>query len=172
MARPAKGSYFSHYEGYMSLVEENDLQQAFASRENLIDNFFNSIDESRTTRGYAPGKWTLKELLQHLIDCEWIFAYRALCVARGELNSLPGFDEDAYATNSEANSRSWTSLCDEFDQLRKSTKRLFDSFSPLQLNRLGIANNYPITPLALGYITLGHAYHHIRIVQERYLPVI
>lgn len=172
MAKPAPGTYSTHYEDYIRIIPETDLKQAFANREINIGNFFNDINETRTEKGYAPGKWTIKDLLQHLIDCERIFCYRALCIARGEQKSLPGFDNEPYAQMAAANRRSWASLCKEFDVVRETTKLLFDSFSDADMGRSGLANNHPITVLALGYITLGHAYHHIRIVKERYLTAL
>lgn len=172
MAKPKPGTFNSHYDEYVNQVTEADIEQALAIREERIGNVFSSIAESRTEKGYAPGKWTLKDLLQHMIDCERIFCYRALCIARGEQKSLPGFDDGPYAQMAAANRRSWASLCEEFDAVRKTTKMLFDSFSDADMERSGLANNHPITVLALGYITLGHAYHHIRIVKERYLTAL
>ena len=118
---------------------------------------------------YAEGKWTIKELLQHIIDAERIFDYRALCIARKEMNSLPSFDENAYAENSYANTRDWLSLATEFLNLRKSTQDLYASFSAEMLWHKGVANGKIITPLSLGFITAGHFNHHKKIIEERYL---
>lgn len=171
MAKPAPGSYSSHYEEYINLVHESDLFQAFNTLDKYMVDFFNSISESRTENGYAPGKWSIKDVLQHLIDCERIFGYRALCIARGEQKSLPGFDDEPYAQMAGAIHRKWHSLCEEFDLVRKSTKMMFESFNSQDLVRTGSANNHPVSPLALGYIILGHAAHHINIIKERYLTI-
>lgn len=117
---------------------------------------------------YAAGKWTLKELLQHVTDTERVFIYRAMCVARGEKQSLPGFDEDMYAANSNANARSWKSLAEEFLAVRQSSRLLFESFTEEMLNQSGTANNRPIHVNAIGFILVGHALHHMHIARERY----
>lgn len=171
MAKPAQGSYSSHYEVYISQIPESDLVEAFNAQDKSIAGFFSNISESRTEMGYAPGKWSIKDVLQHLIDCERIFGYRALCIARGEQKSLPGFDDEPYAQMAVANRRGWNSLCEEFILIRKTTKMMFESFSSTDMERTGLANNHPVSPLALGYIILGHAAHHINIVKERYLSI-
>jgi hypothetical protein len=121
---------------------------------------------------YAPGKWTGKEILQHCIDTERIMAYRALCFSRKEKVSLPGFDENAYAANSAAHKRSYLSLMDEFECVRKSTVYLFRSFSEETLLEEGLANGKNILVGALGFVIIGHALHHQRIIEERYYPLL
>ncbi len=128
-----------------------------------------SIPVEKADYAYAEGKWTLKELLQHCIDTERIMVYRALCIARGEKQSLPGFDENSYAAASNANIRTWEGLVEEMQLVRKSTILMFDSFNEEQLQQRGSANNHPITCNALGFIIAGHFLHHERIVKERYL---
>jgi hypothetical protein len=107
--------------------------------------------------------------MQHLIDSERIFIYRALCFARKEKISLPGFEEDEYAANSAANKRSWKSLVEEFSAVRKSTELLFSSFSEEALASTGSANNNLISVESIGFIILGHFYHHKKVLEERYL---
>lgn len=117
---------------------------------------------------YQPQKWTPKDIVQHLIDNERIQSYRALSLARGEMASLPGFDENSYAENTLAASRSMTDLLEEFYLVRESSKVLFHSFSEAQLLREGICSNIKITVLALGFQIIGHQIHHQKVLQQRY----
>ena len=169
MARPHPNSYPEFFSNYISLVEEDDLIEALNTQTAQVDFFFIQIDEERSCLNYAPGKWTLKELLQHIIDTERIFIYRALCIARGEQQSLPGFDENEYAKNSFADEREWKDLCNEYIHLRKSCLLLFKSFTPEMLLKTGLSSGKAITTLALGYALVGHLQHHINIINERYL---
>jgi uncharacterized damage-inducible protein DinB len=150
-------------------VNEDHVKDAFQNQADVINNFFDKISEEKSGHAYAPGKWTIKELLQHIIDAERVFAYRALCFARKDAASLPGFDENNYADNSYANERDWQSLVDELKAVRKTTEILFDSFNTDMLNHSGIANNNPVTVNAIGFIIVGHLNHHMNIISERYL---
>ena len=170
MARPAPGTYPQNFNGYISRVTEDDLSAAFKNQWPVVDDFFDNIAEEQTNKGYAPGKWSLKEMLQHIIDAERIFSYRALCFARNEKTSLPSFDEDAYAANSAANARSWKSLCEEFKMVRLASEMMFGSFSAEVLGRMGIANNSPASVLSMGFTAVGHLAHHVQVIKERYLP--
>lgn len=169
MSKPLPGSYPDAYENYISILAEESLHSAFANQQIMIDSFLASITEEKSLFAYAPNKWTLREVLQHIIDAERIFNYRALCFARKESQSLPGFDENIYADNSNGNNRSWTDLMEEMKSVRKSTIHLFNSFSEEMLHIVGIANNNKITANAIGYICVGHLQHHINIIKERYL---
>jgi hypothetical protein len=169
MSKPIAGDYPEYFGKYINQVAEEDLAEAFKSQFPKLDIFLRSIDETDAEYAYAPGKWTLKELLQHVIDTERIFNYRALCIARKETVSLPPFDENLYAENSDANSRSWKRLSNELINVRRSTEDLFNSFSEEMLQRKGLANNNSISVLSLGFITIGHVAHHIKIAEEKYL---
>jgi hypothetical protein len=118
---------------------------------------------------YAEGKWTIKEMLQHIIDTERIFAYRALRVSRHDTTPLPGFDETAYALASNAASRTWQGLLEELEASRKSTDLLLQSFTPGHLQQSGVINEHPNTTIAISFVIFGHILHHINIVKERYL---
>lgn len=166
---PKPTNFPVYYENYINFVAEDDIMNAFLKQENIINNFFTDVTEERSTYRYAPGKWTIKALLQHVIDAERIFAYRALAFARQDKTHLPGFDENSYADNSHADNRSWQSLLEEFKTVRKSTYQLFKSFTPGDLKQTGYANENQQSVLALGFIILGHAYHHINILETRYL---
>jgi uncharacterized damage-inducible protein DinB len=169
MPKPTVGDYPEYFGRYINQVAEEDLSEAFKNQFSKIDKFLRSIDETKANYAYAEGKWTLKELLQHIIDTERIFNYRALCFARKETLSLPSFDENLYAQNSDANTRKWKNLSNEFINVRRSTEDLFNSFSDEMLGNKGTANNNTISVLSLGFIIIGHVTHHIKIAEERYL---
>ncbi len=171
MAKPSTDTYPAYFTNYISLVPEDDLLSAFENQESAFS-YLSGFTELQADKSYATGKWTLKELLQHMIDTERIFTYRALAIARGEQISLPGFDENEYSTNSFANERSWESLCQEMEAVRRSASFLFHTFNKEQLMRSGKANNNETTVLAIGFITVGHAYHHLDIIRKRYELVI
>ncbi|MES2772880.1 MAG: DinB family protein [Bacteroidota bacterium] len=167
--RPSTSDYGVFYQTYIDYTTSEDLQQLLQESFTQINSFMDSIPVEKADYAYAEGKWTLKELLQHCIDTERIMVYRALCIARGEKQSLPGFDENSYAAASNANIRTWEGLVEEMQLVRKSTILMFDSFNEEQLQQRGSANNHPITCNALGFIIAGHFLHHERIVKERYL---
>ncbi len=166
MSKPLTGFY---YDNYIQLVAEEELMDAFHQQQSIIDNYFEGITEEQSNHAYAPGKWTPKELLQHIIDCERIFSYRALSIARKETASLPGFDENEYAAASEAHLRTWKSLCEELKAVRRSSLYLFESFQEGQLNTVGLANDKLLSVRAIGFILIGHLIHHKNILEERYL---
>jgi uncharacterized damage-inducible protein DinB len=169
MAKPVPGTYPSYFEAYISEIAENDLQEAFKKQANVVNTFFDAIDETKADHAYAPGKWTIKELLQHVIDAERIFNFRSLCFARKEQASLPGFDENDYAAHSNAGRRTWKSLVEELKAVRKTTEQLFNSFDAEMLQTSGMANNNPTTVNAMGFVIIGHLYHHKNIIESRYL---
>ncbi len=169
MPKPSPETYFAYFKRYVDQVPEEELATAFSNQLPVITGLLNSITEEKSTYAYEPGKWTLKELLQHMIDTERIFNYRALAIARKETVALPGFDENSYAANSNANSRSWRTLVDEFLAVRQSTQFLYNSFTDEALASSGTASNNPVTVNSLGFTTLGHFYHHKKVMKERYL---
>jgi hypothetical protein len=169
MPKPSPLTHPGYFQRYIGLVPEEDLSLAFENQLPLITQFLQSIGEAKSNYAYAPGKWTIKELLQHMIDTERIFAFRSLCFARNDQSALPGFDENDYATNSNAHLRSWAGLVEEFLLVRKTTEILFNSFTEDALNNSGIANNNPTTALSMGFTAIGHVYHHMNILKERYL---
>ena len=169
MSRPASSSYAAYYTNYIALVKEDDLMEGFRAQQQQIDTFLASITEEQSTQAYAPGKWTIKELMLHIIDTERVFGYRAMCFARGEKQSLPGFDENEFAAASKAVQLSWKDLLTQLQTLRASSISLFAGFDEEQLNASGKANNNPLSVRAAGFIILGHLYHHVNILKERYL---
>jgi len=167
--KPIEGSFPSYFTNYIKLVNENNVLEALAHQQPIFVEFFDAIPAEKADYSYAPGKWTLKELLQHMIDTERIFAYRALCVARKETQSLPGFDENEFVLQSHANKRVWTEMLSELKLVRQTTEILFRSFSLEVYGHIGLSSNKPVTVSALGFIIVGHVYHHINIIKERYL---
>lgn len=169
MPRPTINDYASFYHNYVMQVQEDDLNIAFNNQSEILDLFLHSIPESKAGYAYAEGKWTVKQLLQHMIDAERIFAHRALWFARQSPAPLSGFDENEFAAIADVNNRTLQSLVEEMIAVRNSTASLFQSFSDRELNTAGTANNHSITVNALGFVTIGHFQHHKRILKERYL---
>ncbi|MBS1920908.1 MAG: DinB family protein [Bacteroidetes bacterium] len=169
MPRPDLTRVPEFYHNYINQVLENDLMEAFTKESNSFIQFFESIPVSKQDYRYAEGKWTIKEVLQHIIDAERVFIYRALVFARKDNTPLPSFDEDLYAKNSKASSRKWNDLMEEFKSVRKSAEILFNSFDFEQLDSSGIASKHSNYVLGMGYIIIGHSVHHKNVVKERYL---
>jgi len=173
IARPVEGDFLPYAASYINLVPEGadprETLRAIASEFHAV---FDHLREDQAEKAYAEGKWTLKEMLQHQIDTERIFAYRAMRFARADGQDLLGFDQDSYVANSGANARSLASLLAEYDATRAATQALFDSFTEEQLDRRGTANGGPATVRALLFIVPGHELHHLNVLRERYLPIL
>jgi len=169
MSKPSTESYPVYFQRYVNQVPEDDLFAAFKNQLPVIKEFLATVSEEKSFYAYDEGKWTLKELLQHTIDTERIFNYRALCFARLEKASLPSFEEDEYAANSDANRRTWKDMVDEFLAVRQATELLFKSFSPEMFDHIGTSNNKPGTVKSIGFTLIGHFYHHKKVMEERYL---
>lgn len=168
MPRPALTSAPEFYHNYINAVSEDDLEIALNNQTSFFNNFFKAIPIEKREFRYADGKWTIKEIIQHLIDAERVFAYRALRFARKDTTPLAGFDENNYAENAKTESRNWDDLIEEFNTLRQSSALMFHSFDEEQLNESGIANSNPISVMSIGFILVGHVNHHINIIKERY----
>lgn len=157
------------YQTYVKHVQFMSLPSALDLSMTRFEELVNDIPESKGHYRYAEGKWTIKELLVHVIDAERIFAYRALRFARNDKTNLPGFEENDYVPNSGANERSVQQILESMKILRHSTKDLFSTFTPEMLQRKGSANNTEIGVETLGYVIAGHQLHHCSILQQRYL---
>jgi hypothetical protein len=157
------------YQGYLDLVKENDFHSAIGKNTRQFRKLLEAIPRKKHDYAYADGKWTLRELLQHIIDCERVFAYRALRLARMDATPLASFDEVAWGKHSGGANRRWKDLAEEFKLVRASTKFLFDSFSDEQLRFVGEANGRPLNAFTIGYLIPGHVTHHINVIRERYL---
>ncbi len=168
MSRPTPNEFAVYHENYIMKVKEDDLHTAFNNQSAIVNAFLQSIPDKKFDYAYADGKWTVKQLLQHMIDAERIFAHRALWFARKDPSPQPGFEENDYARAADVSNRSLESLKEEFLAVRKSTECLFKSFSETEFNTIGYANNHPVSVKAIGYILLGHFLHHKNILEERY----
>lgn len=169
MPRPDLKRVPEFYHNYINQVAENDLMEAFRKENPAFIQFFENIPPSKYDYRYAEGKWTIKEVLQHIIDAERVFAYRALRFARKDQTPLPSFDEDLFAKNAKATTRNWDDLLEEFKAVRRSSEYLFGSFDPEQMESTGTASNHSNYVLGMGFIVIGHSVHHKNIVKERYI---
>ncbi len=162
----------SYFDTYIDKVDDIELSAAFA--QSLADLDALDLDALRRLgdRVYAPGKWTVRDLIQHLTDAERVFCYRALRFARNDKTELPGFDENLFAETSGANSRPLESVLEEFKLVRQSSKALFDSFDEAALRRTGVMYKTELPVLAIGFILVGHQVHHFNILKERYFPLL
>lgn len=160
------------FDRYINQTDDVSLMTMLERSQAELENFAWDKLEALGEQVYAPGKWTGRDIIQHMSDTERILSYRALCIARGEAANLPGFEEDDYATHAQGNLRSLSDLKTEILALRTSTLYLFDSFSDDMLLRTGSTNGRPNSTLALGFIVAGHQRHHFRILEERYWPLL
>lgn len=160
------------FDRYINIVDDIDLITALESCdkiERLLDKqMLLDLEEAV----YAPGKWTIKDILQHIIDNERIQAYRALRFARNDKSQLPGYDETLFADNTNVAAATVENLLEEFTVTRKSNIMLFSGFSRQMLQRTGVCFNVTVPVLALGFVLVGHQLHHINIIKERYLPLL
>jgi uncharacterized damage-inducible protein DinB len=168
VGRPEPGEYAPFYANYIALVTEDDVVGALEAQGRETAALLARLDEEKASHRYEPKKWSVKEVVGHFTDAERIFAYRALAIARGDKNSLPGFDEIDYVRNAGFDGRPLRSIAEEYAAARQSTVALFRSFSEEAWLRRGRANNVEVTPRALAAICLGHERHHLRVLRERY----
>ena len=168
MYRPQADEFPVFYKGYVDTVKDDVL----AELDHQIESFttlLKGIPLEKSGFSYAEGKWTILELLGHILDTERIMAYRALRIARNDSTPLPGFDENNYVANAHFADRSLIRMAEEFEHLRKANLFLIKSFNETELARVGLSNDKPISVKALVFIIAGHLNHHIRILKERYL---
>ncbi len=158
-----------YYENYIKLVPEKDIIIALIKQKEEMLHFFKSVPVFKQEFQYAEGKWTVKDIILHLIDAERIFAYRALRIARNDKTALPGFEENDYVISANANNREYESLLAEYETVRNATISLFETFISEDLLRLGTVSNNSVSVRAIGYILLGHELHHKNVILERYL---
>ncbi|MFQ3180497.1 MAG: hypothetical protein ACI9Z4_000078 [Polaribacter sp.] len=166
-----KTEYAPYFEQYIKLVysEDTTILESLERSQKEFESLLRSVPKEKQGFSYAQGKWTLKEVIQHIIDTERVFCYRALCFARNDKTSLPGYDQDIFVANDSANDRNYDDLLGEMQVLRKSTIQLYKSFSEVALLRIGVASEEKMSVRALGYLFSGHQKHHLNVVKERYL---
>ena len=168
IARPGSDEYAPYYETYISKVPEQNLHQLLASQIEVTCDMLSKVPESEADVAYAPRKWTIKEVVGHMVDTERIMAYRLLRVSRGDETPLPGFEQDDYVRGGNFQSRTMASLLEDFRLARASTLALLRGLDGATLNRRGVADGKPVSARALAYIIAGHERHHVGILQERY----
>ncbi|MGB5531359.1 MAG: DinB family protein [Ignavibacteriaceae bacterium] len=167
--RPNQGDYSTYYENYIRLIEGDDILRILNEQNKKTQDILNSFSEHKGNYRYADGKWTVKEVVGHLLDTERVFAYRALCIARGEKKSLPGFDQNDYVSEGNFNRRELFDLNYEYRLLRESNLLLFRSFTSEMLKLKGFANESSVTVLAILFIIAGHEKHHMNVLRDKYM---
>jgi uncharacterized damage-inducible protein DinB len=161
--------YPPFYGTYIQAIENVELIEELEIALHAFIKFVQNIPMDKFDYRYADGKWTIKDIIQHLMDAERIFTYRALRISRNDKTPLPSFEENEYVENTDANNRSIQDLLTEFSAIRHATLLLYKSFSQEQLTRIGIASNAEVSVRAIGFITIGHQKHHQKVFEERYL---
>ena len=167
--RPAVGEYAPFYAGYVDGVPEGDVVEILERQGQELAALLAGVAGDRGDYRYAPDKWTVKEVVGHIIDAERIFSYRALRIARGDATPLPSFDQDGYVQRGGFGRRTVADLAGEFAAVRAATVALFSAMTDEESRRVGTASNASVTARGLAYITAGHERHHARILRERYL---
>lgn len=168
MRHPEQHEFAPFYAGYISLVSEDDILAVLETQVDEVRAVTAAVSPERETYAYAPGKWTIRQVIGHITDGERVFGFRAFCIARGEQASLPGFDEQAYMAESNFDERSLADLVNDFAQVRAVSLSLLRSLPEEAWKRRGIANGTPVTVRALAYMLAGHARHHLAVLRERY----
>lgn len=167
--RPEPSEVAEYFFTYIKQVPDGDIRQQMQTQATEMAAWLNSITEDDSLRRYAPGKWSIREVLGHIIDCERLFVYRAMWFARGHEDPLPSFEQDLAAVHAGSHDVTWRDLVDEFLALRRSTVAFFRALPPAAWSRQGIASGNPFSVRALAWVTVGHVAHHMRILRERYL---
>jgi hypothetical protein len=162
----------AYFDRYINLAPDVELGQALQQSLAAIDSFPLDKWKALGDNVYAPGKWTIKDILQHIIDTERIFSYRALRFARNDSTKLPGFEENDFAAAAGANSRTLDALVEELKTVRRSTILLYASFTDDMLKTMGATVAATISVLAIGFTIIGHQQHHINVLEERYYPLL
>jgi hypothetical protein len=166
--RPEATEYASFFHGYVASVPEGDIVELLRSGGRELLEAIGGIPEERGGHRYGPDKWSIREVIGHLIDAERIFSYRALRIARGDQTMLPGFDENEYVKSAGSDQRTLADLARELAAVRESTVLLFESLPDDVWARLGNANGTAMSVRALAYVAAGHPTHHLKILRERY----
>jgi hypothetical protein len=169
MRRPETTEYAEYYQGYVSSIPETDVINVLASQMDELRNELQGVPEERGTFAYADGKWTIKEVIGHLIDAERVFAYRLHRFSHGDTTPLSSFDQVIYVTNGRSHNRTFADLLEELDTQRRSNISLVKSLRDDDWNRVGTASENPVSVRALAFIMAGHVRHHLGILKERYL---
>ena len=167
--RPAADEYNPYYESYVSLVPRGDVVETLRRQIGETVALLKGVSEERAGESYAPGKWSVKELVGHVADAERIFSYRALAIARGDTQPLPGMDQEVYARGANFNARTLQSVVAELEHVRAATLDLVGNLDAEAWARRGVANENEVSVRALAYMIAGHEAHHMKVLRERYL---
>lgn len=167
MQRPQPGEYGPTHESYLALATEPVLMQLRDQRRDVLD-LFGGLSAEEAGYRYAPGKWSLRQLLGHITDADRVFGFRAYVFARGETAPLPSFDQNVFVDHARYDERSMPSLVSEFLAVRESLILFFETLDPEAATRTGTASGVRVSVRALAYIAAGHAEHHLRVARERY----
>lgn len=170
--RPEPNEYGTFYATYVRKTEGVDWSSQMAAAYGELQTLLSPLTEEQWNFRYGPDKWTVKAVILHVIDAERVYAYRALCFARGDATPLPGFDENEYAKTGRADARSGASLLRELRSVREATMTLFENIADDLWVQTGVANRSPMSLRAQAYVLLGHFKHHVDILKERYLSVL
>jgi hypothetical protein len=165
----SNNEYAPFYKNYIKALGTIDLFEGLNSSLADLVETLKDLPEEKLSYRYEEGKWTIKELVQHIVDAERVLSYRALRFSRNDTTDLPGFDEDSYVDNSNGNERNFNNILDEFVHLRNASISLFNSFTPEMLTLIGSSNGSDMSVRALGFIIIGHQMHHLKIIKQRYL---
>jgi len=168
MTRPAESDYSPAHASYVALVPEDDIMSAMEQQSSAMQKVLASLDEAKAAYRYAEGKWSVKEVIGHMVDAERIMGYRALAVARGEAQPLPGFDEKAYVEHASFDDWKLGDLAEEYALARRANIVFFKNLRAEAWERRGIANNAPVSVNGLAYVIVGHERHHLQVLRERY----
>lgn len=169
-ARPAPNEHAAFYAPYIARVPASDIVEILRAQIAETATFLRSIPDERTVSGYAPGKWTIRDVVGHLADVERVMGYRALRFARADRTPLPGFEENDYVPRAEASARPMDDLVGELESVRAATVALLSGLPPDAWRRTGSANGKEISVRALAAVIAGHERHHVAVIRERYLP--
>jgi uncharacterized damage-inducible protein DinB len=169
MHKPKSNEYPSYYSRYIDLIKSEDILSVLENQNQDMHDLLSRISEEAATFRYAPEKWSIKEVIGHVIDVERIFVYRALRIARGDKTPLPGFEEDDYVKNANFDSRTLIDLSDEFRSVRESTLTMFSSFEEKIYSREGTASGLKFTVRSIPFIIAGHEVHHRQVIKDKYM---
>ena len=158
-----------YFKRYINLVETVNIVAALKNQLTDIEQFFREWPKKKWDHAYTEGKWTIKEVLIHMMDAERILAYRALRIARNDATALPGFDQDEFAPFMNAANRSGESIMSEYRAVRMATIALIENLDDAALSRIGTASNDPASPLAMAFVIAGHEIRHMNVVKEKYV---
>ncbi|MDD5720710.1 MAG: DinB family protein [Candidatus Krumholzibacteria bacterium] len=168
LPRPAASDYDAFYRGYVARCLKSDILAELAAQIATAERLLRPLDDTAARYRYAPGKWSIKEVVGHLVDTERLFAYRATSIARNDRTELPGIDQDQWLAGADFDRLALSDLLDEFTHLRRATVLFCRGLSAESLARRGVANGKSITVLALPYIIAGHSGHHLEVIERKY----